>query len=551
MQPEQMHKKLLRGHGVDAGAPTASTTPFHFGRMFTAAHCPPQTDSDSGLSGLSAAAIGAMLNELGRANGPMDEGTLSPPVSNNTIPTGYTFLGQFIDHDITFDPFSRLRALLDNPAALQNIRTPGLDLDSVYGYGPEVSPFLYQQTAGNGAKMLIGSASTLKPAKAIFADLPRNHENVALIGDPRNDENLVISQLHLAFLHFHNAMVDALHGTVAEEARFDVAREHVVWHYHKLLIDDFLPRTIGAQMTADLLDQGGAKGPHFFAPSRSAESYMPLEFSGAAYRYGHSQVRGLYKYNNHKHGPLFQFGASTLSKPQTYVEWRYFFDILATHTPIMGRKIDTKLPAVLFNLPFFAATDSSLASRNLMRGQTYGLPSGQTIANLLVDEGLMDANQIVAPPADVTALGFAETPLWYYVLHEAQTLHDGHHLGPVGGRIVGEVLLGLMRLNPHSCLNVTTPSHVNWTVDGKFSMPLMLHKAYPQPALDPIEYRVQPGDTLGRIAEKFSSAELSVRVGDIMQLNPTIQNPNEIYAGQQILIPNGAMNVIWPLAPSA
>src|SRR5262249_4606722 len=148
---------------------------------------------------------------------------------------GFTYLGQFIDHDLTFDPNSKLEREND-PDALVDFRTPRLDLDSLYGDGPADNPFLYQD---DGVHFLLGLN------QAFEEDLPRNSAEArrALIGDPRNDENLIVSQLHLAFLKYHNRVVDALRAIRPElsgEKLFGEARRIVRWHYQWIVIHEFL-----------------------------------------------------------------------------------------------------------------------------------------------------------------------------------------------------------------------------------------------------------------------------------------------------------------------
>lgn len=132
------------------------------------------------------------------------------------IPALYTYFGQFMDHDITFDPVSTLIRHKD-PDALTDFRTPALDLDNIYGRGPDDQPYLYD----NGPKFLLGD-----PLNNGVPDLPRNNADPrrALIGDPRNDENSIVSQLQCLFLRFHNRLVDenrALHfGEIQRLVRF-------------------------------------------------------------------------------------------------------------------------------------------------------------------------------------------------------------------------------------------------------------------------------------------------------------------------------------------
>lgn len=474
-------QSLGYGHGMADGLaaqPGAAvrSLPARFDRLFK--NLPAQADSDSKLRNLPMTTIDAIFQEVGQPGGVMDEAAVPGFGFESTIPAGYTFLGQFIDHDVTLETRSRLdvfqRANLGN---LQNVRTPDLELDSVYGLGPDVTPFLYQQTSGNRAKFLIGESRTGQGK--LFTDLPRNQEFVALIGDPRNDENTVISQLHLAFLKFHNRLVDELksHGLSGDKNLFESAYKHVNYYYHKIIIDDFLPRIIGPEMVNDLLNSASPRKLRYYTETDPTKMYMPVEFSGAAYRYGHSQVRESYVFTDQIKGRIFDFGPKPNQGPTAYVQWKYFFEMDPTARPVPARVLDTRLPTQLLRLPFITEGPTSLATRNLMRGWRLGLPSGQSVAQQMVADGLIPASQKLPVSADLQAK-MAETPLWFYILQEAKELGGGNRLGPVGGRIVGEVIVGLMKQNPYSPLTGTfSPTITLPTTNGKFLMPNLLTTA--------------------------------------------------------------------------
>lgn len=371
------------------------------------------------------------LLALGRTGGPMDEGSASNAVGDSDVPAGFTFVGQFIDHDITLDTVSRLDRFAD-PGSIENGRTPNLDLDCVYGRGPEATPFQYKDGK------LITDRRTDQHLGGKFDDLPRHSRNkTAIIGDPRNDENVFISQLQLSFLKFHNAMVD-------EVGEFEKAREHVIHYYHRMIIEDFLPRIIEPNLLNELCNNGRAyylRSEHHRSHGRPC---MPVEFSVAAYRYGHSQVRQTYHLNDAFKDVHF-FNTGGFRPPVTRIDWKYLFEVDSGFNPLMTRKIDTKLPGELMNLPArIASNPSSLAARNLSRGRTFRLPSGQAIAGQMVRDGLLAEADVLPVHGDIAAQGLKETPLWYYVLQEAQELGSGNKLGPVGGRIVGEVIVGLI-----------------------------------------------------------------------------------------------------------
>ncbi|HMJ36713.1 MAG TPA: heme peroxidase family protein [Baekduia sp.] len=370
--------------------------------------------------------------------------------NNRTIPAGYTYLGQFLDHDITFDPTSKLQRDND-PSALVNFRTPRFDLDSVYGSGPADQPFLYDWDAAPapGVKLLVDADPP--DAAAAGLDLPRNHQHRALIGDARNDENLIIAQLHLLFLRFHNRVVDvvdAARPSLAAAELLEEAQRIVRWHYQWIVMHDFLPRIVGHPLP----DEHGA-----FA--WRDEPFMPVEFSGAAFRFGHSMVRESYKLNDGPAVPVFRprrrsgrhLGGARRLPRELEIDWERFFRLAGARPPTSSMQIDLSLSEALSELP----DGTALARRNLERGRALGLPAGRDVANAMGEEPLTD-DELLDPlprrldPTTREAMLHA-TPLWYYVLLEAQLRGgEGEHLGPVGGRIVAEVMVGLLEGDPQS-----------------------------------------------------------------------------------------------------
>src|SRR5262249_40343259 len=217
---------------------------------------------------------------------------------NAGIPAGYTYLGQFIDHDITFDPASSLMKQND-PDALVDFRTPRLDLDSLYGRGPADQPYMY-----DGNKLRLGRPLFENAKKSASLDLPRFDDPFtkgakrALIGDKRNDENVIVSQLHGSMLQFHNRLVDA-----DPAATFQEIQRRVRWHHQWIVVNDFLQKICREAVVADILpDFGGRKPiwklkPNFAIYEWRNDPFMPIEFAAAAYRFGHSMVRPIYRLN--------------------------------------------------------------------------------------------------------------------------------------------------------------------------------------------------------------------------------------------------------------
>ena len=293
--------------------------------------------------------------------------------------------------------------------------------------------------------------------------MPRNHEGIALVGDQRNDTHLFMNQMQVGFIRTHNLIVDRLReGGVEETDVFDDARRATTWHYQWVILREFLPLLIGAELMGELLD-GGAM---VFRPGD--DPFIPFEFADAAYRYGHSQVRDAYRVNR-DFGPvpvfpdLMGFGAVPVDHA---IDWTLQFDFPGHEPAQRSKKIDGKLPRSLISLPRQISGEdegsaySSLANRDLQRGQAVGLASGEAVARELGVEPLSPEQ------VGLAAAGWEqETPLWLYVLKEAEALEDGDRLGPVGGRIVGEVLVGIIDADPESFRSVdpswrpSLPSH--------------------------------------------------------------------------------------------
>jgi hypothetical protein len=381
----------------------------------------------------------AALHALGRPGGPCDLGIDVPDDTDAHGAAVWPFFGQFVAHDITADrsPVTH-RADADR---IRNFRVPRANLEGLYGSGPVGSPYLYAKD--DPAKLLLSAQGD---------DVPRNHEGIALIGDPRNDVHVFTGQMTVAFIKLHNRLVDRLReDETAEDALFEQARRAASWHYQHVIVREFLPGLIGAQLTTELLEGG----PQLYGIG--GEPYIPFEFADAAYRYGHAQIRPRYQVNA-RFGPLPVFpdlmGFRPVT-PQRTVDWTLQIDVAGHPAAQRAKRIDSRLPAALIALPTQISgsepgTDyASLANRDLQRGQAVRLASGETIAR-----------HLGVPPLTAAQIGLAElgwtgeTPLWLYVLKEADVLHAGEQLGPVGGRVVGEVLVGIIDSDPESFRSV-------------------------------------------------------------------------------------------------
>lgn len=445
--------------------------PKRFGRIFP--DLPPFRPPDDGLTQL-----GLQMQE-------------TPPGPSSTIPAGFTYVGQFVDHDLTLDPTTGF-PFINDVSLLEDARNPTFDIDSVYGLGPELQPELYDPAFSEGrARFKIGSTSPLPSAPgrqlpnlptSLPNDLPRAADGTAVIGDSRNDENLVVAQTHLAFLKFHNRVMDTLRD---DDSAFDQARKLVTWHYQWILLNDFLPRILDPATLADVRDHG----PRFFKfdkPPFRGRPFMPIEFSAAAYRLGHSMVRPVYNYNRAFNGVvptafvpaslqlLFTFtgrGGLGASSPQDarsgipsnwIIDWRRFHEVepepkRSQHLNL-AQLLDTKITAPLFQLPVpgvVPALPNQLPVRNLLRGSRLGLPRGQDVATAMGLTPLTPGEVAGGTDGDtLRQFGFdTETPLWYYILKEAELHGHGSHLGEVGSRIVAEVFVGLIQANRKSFLS--------------------------------------------------------------------------------------------------
>jgi Animal haem peroxidase len=476
------HGKPLRGLMSTAKSPNFQG---RFGRMFRSlpAGTYGRTDNDSRQALMK---LGTLMTS-----------SFDPPKDGfdgeeSGIPALYTYFGQFVDHDITFDPMTTLIQHSD-PDALTDFRTPALDLDNVYGRGPGDQPYLYDN---GGPKFLLGS-----PLANGAPDLPRNNANPArgLIGDPRNDENSIVSQFQALMLRFHNRVAEENSGL-----DLPALQQKVRWHYQWVVIHDFLPKIIKAAVLNALKTDGkyDQKKLEFFHWKN--EPFMPVEFSVAAYRLGHSIIRPGYRLNDDDGTLLPIFPVPLMGLPDGLtgfqamaknrgIDWGRFIDlegdiraygddpdkVKPPNTDMKRRlqfayRLDTSVVTPLSLLPSSVASDPppSLPQRNLLRGFELGLPTGQSVAMAmrvkpLTDEQIIigkavdspSGDDVLGPLSSVPELApfKGKCPLWTYILAEAANNRTSlgipvkpamnistPQLGPVGGRIVAEVFLGML-----------------------------------------------------------------------------------------------------------
>ena len=501
-------RTLSRSPAAEAGAsPGLPTGPQCFGRIFSRlpAFAPPTETVKAAL--LEVGAPGGILDARDYLSAGPKALIVDPAVNGNptsadpygtnpdnpTMTAGSTFVGQFIDHDITFDQTSRM-GVPQNPTLSPNTRTPALDLDSVFGGGPALRPDLYVTNPDGtaGPTLLIGDGG-------VFEDVPRiaNPDGTysAILGDPRNDENVIIAGLHCAHIRFYNRVLSELDSMrlgpylsaagvsdlTTPHYRFLVARLLTLWHYQWLLVNEHLPQIVGQPLVDDIV----ANGTRYYRP-RVGQGYLPIEFGAAAYRFGHSIIRPSYRANftsgtvpggspdpaaDPFFAPIFDpaqpaFDGPVVTDrddllggypaPRRYIGWQTFFDFGDGQVK-NNKKVDTSLSSPLFSLPLPAIapkteqTPTVLPQRTLLRQLTWKLPSGQAIADELGVDRL--TRRELSDIASIYKPFGARTPLWYYVLAESKHVTGGLHLGPTGGRIVAETLIGLLRADPSSYLS--------------------------------------------------------------------------------------------------
>jgi hypothetical protein len=503
-----------------------------------------ENDPSSHLPADDPAKVVADLKALGAA---MVESPPVTPEGNSIVPPVYTYWGQFVDHDLTAntDRDSKISDITKptlEPLSpgfvtsnLKNLRRPTLDLDSVYGNGPEFVD-RNSKDAGfyDGPRFRIGTNADapgipgvkIPPENDLDRDLPRigplldagiitediftvqqktdpSFRTRAFIGDARNDENLIVAQFHLAVLRFHNAVVDQIkahprrfglrHGNCHDAVVFELARQLTRWHYQWLVVNDWL-KTVTLSGVADQILLGGPK--HY--AKRNHELFMPLEYSVAVFRFGHSMVRGAYDHNRNfgknNGGPgvvapiatfdlLFLFTGNGFARDPNdptksirnpflgsptlpfnwIIEWDRFTDKGGADQAHFARKIDTRLVPPLTQMvnegtSVLLQDDANkpirallrfLAQRNLVRGYLLSIPTGQGVANAMgvapLTESELRQNNSDGLNAVLEQGGFLQrTPLWYYMLKEAEVRANGNSLGELGSRIVCETIIGLL-----------------------------------------------------------------------------------------------------------
>ena len=416
-------------------------------------------------------------------------GTSTVPDPSKDVPSFFTYFGQFLDHDMTLDTLPLPTEFVD-PNTIPNNRDPRLNLDSVYGKGPEANPELYE---ADRRHLKVNGRDLPRDPSCVVTPLPVSSLTPcpAIIKEGRNDENQVIAQIHVAFLRAHNALID-------QGYNLEQARELMRWRHQWIVVHEFLPEVLDPKVYAEVFRSDGSIHTRYYDPKKAAKADMPVEFSVAAYRFGHSQVRKAYimtqggaklqVFNNFIAQDLH--GGRQIATDHV-IFWPNFLPVEgqpSTGQPLTGqvaanisRKIDTLLSSGLFGLPIPGAEPEGsaiLAKRNIQRARGYGLPSGQTVAarlklddpsiHVYTNDEIADAIPRLAflklsnPSFNVSDASSykGEVPLWLYILAESQIVQKGAKLGPVGSRIVADVMGGLL------VADVRSYYRRGWTPDG-------------------------------------------------------------------------------------
>lgn len=422
------------------------------------------------------------------------------PSTRSVIPAGYTYLGQFIDHDISLDlsriPFTQIAA---TRGRFRNGRTPFFDLETLYGseIADPVTGVTRRDLMADDVNLRLGPTVSVTGLPDVFDnDLYRTPDGTPVAIDARNDENLIISQLQVAFIKFHNSIVRKF-GLSGNDG-FERARRLVIQHYQWVVLEDFIPKIVKCDVLAE-----ARNGVRMFYPGSLDESIMPLEFSVGAYRFGHSMIRNVYNWNDRitddSIGSLtsinrlmrlngrFRFDVhGTRSLPNEWlINWRWFFDIDGSkhreparfnYAHAIDPSISSRLDSFAFDVAGGPGGELSLSALDLFRSRAVGLASGQAIAKRITNDETSVLNpDVIGHFTQLSGRILNETPLWLYLLVEAASDSGGAKLGAVGSRIVAETFLELIARSEFSILGRDFKSDPDFLgTDGRFGMAELL-----------------------------------------------------------------------------
>ncbi|MEM9624673.1 MAG: peroxidase family protein [Pseudomonadota bacterium] len=466
----------------DTHAADVKTSPYSFGRLF--AELTPYPASNDALLEVGLSSYDKDFPAY------MEDSQFRGTDNNSSIPVGHTYVGQLLTHDISKDNDTKIGKSF-RPEDVTNHATPWIDLDVIYEHDSKVA----ERDPADPAKLLLGNDIGNE------RDFPRDAEGRARIPDQRSDQNNNLAQLVAAIMQFHNAEADRLReegDTGDDDAVFAKARASTIAHWQAVVLSEFLPIFVNTGLIDDILKNGSK----FYSDDMAEAGVVPVEFSSAAFRFGHSIVRGRYTLNDNEQADrvrLFPLSAKELERSlvghrpipkERQIDWDRFFDF---ESSIQGdldddedqfkglqvsRKIDRFLARPMLRIPEFMMLGRpvpadllkeellpdravlSLASLNLQRAKAHGLPSGQDVAAAMgakpyrnIDFGLCESAEDCVEWGYVWPEDGGEAPLFLYILEEARLQTDGEQLGEVGGRIVAEVIIGLLRADPQSILN--------------------------------------------------------------------------------------------------
>jgi Animal haem peroxidase len=405
-------------------------------------------------------------------NNPAQAAALESP----DLPAATTFIGQFIDHDLTMNAVD---LFISQDGNVQNTASPLIDLDSLYG--PRTLLDTVTDLYESDGRTLRLTKLTAAGGKTYYDLVRDGATGEGSISDKRNDENQMILQVHLLLMRVHNKLAEDFPALTADELR----RETIL-NWQSVLVHDHLPNILEAATLTFLLQEIAKPdfGAFFYKPlydlhSKTYVTCLPHEFA-IAFRFGHSQLKPKYRFR--ADGELYQLFDNMLVPaadgatmdlrgnqvlPEDHViDWDYF-----ASTSFRGNRIDGKVTSAVFDLPESAIPDDikfigNLVLRNLIRSEEIGLCCGEDLAAAYGLPVLSPSE--IEPDASKRALfqqdGAAfRTPLWYYILREAQSVGTTttSKLGALGSRLVGEVILGAIHWGDISVLKETADG--TWT----------------------------------------------------------------------------------------
>jgi len=373
------------------------------------------------------------------------------------VTAGFTYFGQFLHHDLTDDSSSLEEARRLEPEQIRNDQLPCFNLANLYGEGPFAGPHAALYEPG-GVRLRVGPKVSLTDGSSRSFDLATDGN--VLAADRRAAENVILRQMTAFFARLHNCAVEQHRRDAANpEKLFAQARRQLCWQFQRLIYEDYLPRLLDPDVYQRVFVENRPR-------LRWREFAVPAEFAAAAMRFGHSMVREEYFLSRTSRDLKLPELATRARDPRSLesewaIEWGQFFQNASIDSQaITARPIDTKITAPLHRLPLPALHVFNLGAPTggdgtinlplltLLRGAALRLPSGQTVARafdepeLTLDELTRDCAGAPTPGGEVLrAHGLLRaTPLFFYILREAEVRGHGNHLGRVGSQIVAEVL---------------------------------------------------------------------------------------------------------------